>query len=177
VVPSSITKQICAIITTYRPAISLAECVQRLTPQVAEIIIIDDGDSEENVEKLSRWFNGVSRVTVWHQSGNYGVAVALNVGVKIAQERGYEWVVTLDDDSIPDNDMVERLREHLARIEGPQPCGIIGMNWTSNHSEVPKRYHYYSSSMYRDKRGIITSGSLFSLQTFSRRVFYRFSRL
>ena len=164
---SPIAKQICAIITTYRPESDLVECVQRLTPQVAEIVIVDDGDTEENVEKLSRWFNGVPMVTVWHQSGNYGIAAALNVGVKIAREKGFTWLLTLDDDSIPDSDMVERLCEHLARIEGSQSVGIIGMKPTTiNRSTSSPRRGYYSHP-WLDKRGIITSGSLFSLQTYA----------
>lgn len=163
---SPIAKQICAIITTYRPESSLVECVQRLTTQIAEIIIVDDGDSEENVEKLGWWFKGVSMVTVWHQPNNSGIAAALNAGVKIAQEKNYKWLLTLDDDSIPDNDMVERLCEHLARIEGPQPVGIIGMNWATNNCSTSPPGRSSCSPLYLDKRGIITSGSLFSLQTY-----------
>jgi len=164
---SPTAKQICAVITTYRPESSLVECVQRLTPQVAEIIIVDDGDSEENVEKLSRWFNSVRMVTVWHQPGNSGIAAALNVGVKIAREKGFTWFLTLDDDSIPDDDMVQRLCEHLARIEGPQPVGIIGMNWATNNCSTSQHGRGPCSPKLLDKRGIITSGSLFSLETYA----------
>lgn len=160
-------KQICAIITTYRPESSLVECVQRLTSQVAEIIIVDDGDSEANVKILRRWFNGVSKVTLWHQPTNSGIAAALNIGVKIAQEKGCKWVLTLDDDSIPNNDMVARLCEHLARIEGSQPVGMIGMKPATNNWSTSSPGRGYYSHPWLDKRGIITSGSLFSLQTYA----------
>jgi len=159
--------EICAIITTFSPESGLADSVQRLAPQVAEIIIVDDGDSVVNVEKLGRWFNGISKVTLWHQPTNSGIAAALNVGVTIAQKKGYTWLITLDDDSIPDDDMVKRLCEHLARIEGPQPVGIIGLqpaiNTLSTYS--PKKAN--CSTPYLDKRGIITSGSLFSLKAYA----------
>ena len=159
-------KQICAIITTYRPESSLVESVHRLAPQVAEIVIVDDGDSEENVEKLGRWFNGDSMVTVWHQSGNYGIAAALNAGIKIAEEKSYKWLLTLDDDSMPYNNMVERLCDHLARIGGSQPIGIIGMKPASNNGLISSPGQGYDSHPWLDKRGVITSGSLFSLQTY-----------
>jgi rhamnosyltransferase len=162
-----IAKQICAIITTYRPESRLVECVQRLTPQLAEIIIVDDGDSKANVEILRRWFKGVSKVTLWHQPANSGIAAALNIGVNIAQEKGYKWLLTLDDDSIPDNDMVERLCEHLVRVEGAQPVGIIGMNWATNSCLTSPPGRKYCPPTYLDKRGIITSGSLFSLSTYA----------
>lgn len=164
--PTSLTaKQICAIVTTYRPELYLVECVRRLVPQVAEIIIVDDGASEANVEKLSQWFDGVAKVTLWHQPANSGIAAALNIGVKIAQERGYEWVVTLDDDSIPDSDMLERLCEHLSQIGGLRPVGIIGMSRAPRNCTT-QTHERTTSPVCLDKRGIITSGSLFSLQTF-----------
>lgn len=156
---------ICAIITTYRPQYCLTESVNILISQVAEIIIIDDGASEENVERLGKWFYGMEKVTLWHQPTNSGIAAALNVGVNIANERGYEWVVTLDDDSIPDHDMVERLCEHLGQIGGPQPVGIIGMTRANKHcAAAPHRRT--PSPAWLEKRGIITSGSLFSVRTF-----------
>jgi len=156
---------ICAIITTYRPESCLVQCVKKLLSQVAEIIIVDDGDSETNVENLGRWFKGMSKVTLSHQTTNSGIAAALNVGVNIAQERGYEWVVTFDDDSIPDNDMVKRLCGHLARIEGTQPVGVIGMKRAAYNCSTATLSRA-TSPAWLDKRGIITSGSLFSLRTY-----------
>ncbi len=158
---------ICAIITTYRPELCLVECVNSIISQVAEVIIVDDGDSYENVKKLKQWFNGVSKVTLWHQPVNSGIAAALNAGIKIVQEKGYEWVVTLDDDSIPHNDMVQKLYENLARIKGSQPVGIIGMRPASNNCANSSPRQRCDSPPYLDKRGIITSGSLFSLSTFA----------
>ncbi len=101
-------------------------------------------------------------VTVWHQPTNSGIAAALNVGVKIAKKKGYKWLLTLDDDSIPDSDMVERLRECLSRIGGEKPVGIIGMNRTNNHCS-PASHIRATPPVWLDKRGIITSGSLFSI--------------
>lgn len=135
-------------------------------PQVEEIIIVDDGNAVANVEKLRRWFDGVSKVTVWHQPTNTGIAAALNIGVKIAHEKGYEWMLTLDDDSIPDKGMVERLCEYFTRIGGPKPVGIIGMNMTVNNCLTASNKRAVSPA-WLDKRGIITSGSLFSFRTYT----------
>lgn len=164
-IPSA--KQTCAIITTYQPEHCLVECVKSIMSQVAEIIIVDDGNSKGNVAKLGRWFGNISQVTLWHQKTNSGIAAALNVGVNIAREKGYKWFLTLDDDSIPDSDMVQRLCEHLAKIKDPQTVGIIGMMRSDNNrrTTLPERNHHLH--LYLDKRGIITSGSLFSLQTYT----------
>jgi rhamnosyltransferase len=157
--------QVCAIITTYSPKSCLVDCVNKILPQVAEIIIIDDGNSDENIEMLASWFSEISKVTLWHQPTNAGIAAALNVGVNIAQKKGYMWMVTLDDDSLPADDMVERLCELYARIEGRRPIGIIGMNRANENLSTAPRARV-TSPVWLNKRGIITSGSLFSIQTF-----------
>ncbi len=156
----------CAIITTYRPDEALVKCVQQLIPQVNEIIIVDDGALTENVKKLNNWFSEYSTVTLLHQPSNLGIAAALNVGLKTAIEKGYEWFLTLDDDSIPSNNMVACLHDHLGHIKGSQPVGIIGMNWTTNSCSTSPHGRSTCSPLYLDKRGIITSGSLFSAKTY-----------
>ncbi len=164
---SPLPKQICAIITTYNPDPCLRECVNQVLSQVGEIVIVDDGASEENIEVLKQWFGSLSKVTLWHQKTNAGIAAALNTGVKIAKEKGYTWLLTLDDDSIPDSDMVMRLCKHLAQIEEPQTVGLIGMTRSDNYCRTTLSNQRHFSPLYLDKRGIITSGSLFSLQTYS----------
>lgn len=159
-------KQICSVITTYQPGTSLVECVQRVLPQVGEVIIVDDGASEANVAELKRWFHDVSKVTVLHQPANSGIAAALNVGVKMAKERNYEWVLTLDDDTLPNVDMVNSLCGYLSRIQGPKPVGVIGMKWSAGNGSIAPS-GLVSLPEWLDKRGIITSGSLFSLSTYS----------
>ncbi len=160
-------KKICAIITTYRPEFRIVESVRRLMPQVAGIIIVDDGDSEENVSRLSHWFKGFSKIKIWHQPINSGIAAALNIGIKIAKEKDYNWILTLDDDSVPDDNMVERLCVYLSRIKGLKPVGIIGMKPYINNRLTSSPERGIDLHQCLDKRGIITSGSLFSIQTYA----------
>ena len=157
--PSSST--LCAIITTYRPRAALIQCVQSIRQQVGAIIIIDDGDSPENVVKLHAWFEGIEAMIILHQPNNLGIAAALNRGVEQARKLGYQWLLTLDDDSIPQGDMVGRLCWHLEQLQSQGRIGCLGMGW---HREAPLKDSRLPR--WREKRGIITSGSLFSLAAY-----------
>ncbi len=164
--PTKSLKQLCAIITTFSPELSIIECVNKILLQVNEVIIIDDGDSKENKRQLRKWFNEVPEVTLWHQPINAGIAAALNVGIKIAKEKGHEWIVTLDDDSIADEDMVQQLFKHLESVNDSKPVGIIGMKRIDNYKNASTKHMRSTQPKLLDKRGIITSGSLFSIKTY-----------
>jgi rhamnosyltransferase len=153
---------LCAIITTYRPGAALMQCVQSIRQQVNAILIIDDGDSQDNVAKLHAWFGGMEAVTILHQPKNLGIAAALNRGVKEAAKRGYHWMLLLDDDTIPNSDMVSRLCWHLSQLQSQERIGCLGMSW--HHEKMPAAND--CPPLWREKRGIITSGSLFSLAAF-----------
>jgi rhamnosyltransferase len=158
--PSSNT--LCAIITTYRPSVALVQCVQSIQRQVNEIVIIDDGDSQANVAKLHAWFGGMEALTILHQPKNFGIAAALNRGVEHARPRGYQWLLTLDEDSIPQGDMVSRLCCHLVQLQSLGRVGCLGMGWQREEGRVADA----RLPRWREKRGIITSGSLFSLAAY-----------
>lgn len=153
---------LCAIITTYRPGAALIQCVHSIRPQVGRIIIVDDGDSQDNVVKLHAWFEGIEAMTILHQPNNLGIAAALNRGVEQARKYGHKWLLSLDDDSIPNSDMVSRLCWHLAQLQSQGRIGCLGMGW--HREEAPLEASRLPR--WREKRGIITSGSLFSLAAF-----------
>jgi len=140
----------------------MIDCVQSVRKQVGEVVIIDDGDSSDNVDKLHAWFSGIDGITIYHQAGNLGIAAALNRGGEIARAKGYQWLLTMDDDSLPEDDMVERLCRHARRLLSTEKIGAIGMSWKSQ----PRTAARPGRRCWREKRGIITSGCLFPLEAY-----------
>lgn len=153
---------LCAVITTYRPGAALMQCVHSIRPQVSRIIIVDDGDSQDNVAKLHTWFEGNEAITILHQPKNLGIAAALNRGVEQARKHGHKWLLLLDDDTIPNSDMVSRLCWHLSQLQSQERIGCLGMSW---HREKVSAAND-CLPIWREKRGIITSGSLFPLAAY-----------
>jgi rhamnosyltransferase len=157
--------EICAVVTTYRPDDTLPERIERVRPQVGLVVIIDDGACFENVRKLTAWFHGLADVLVHHNSGNVGIATSLNAGVALARERGYRWVLTLDDDTVVAPGMVASLRAGWERLRGHATPAIIGLSWAEERSGFQKKAEE-GAFQFRAKRAVITSGSLMSLEAF-----------
>ena len=155
-------EQICAVVTTYRPPSSMRNEVNAILQQVAKVIIIDDSGECSVSLLIDEWFSEIGRVFIYHHSKNLGIACALNTGVKLAAAHGFEWVLTMDDDSLPLPRMVDRLTAGLSRIPPGLDVAVIGMEWMAEN-DTPK---CIAMPRISEKRGIITSGSLLSMKAF-----------
>ena len=159
---------VCAVITTYRPDSAFVDRVSRITSQVGLVVIVDDGESAENVSSLQAWFGDDPHIVLIHNPMNRGIATALNNGVTTAINRGFQWILTLDDDSVVSPAMVQRLLMHLRRASNGKPLGLIGMSFS--HLDTPDarlRQPAEGKPALIDKRHIITSGSLFCVSTYT----------
>lgn len=158
---------ICAIITTYRPDSGFADRVERLRSQVGLIVIVDDGGREENVGLLRGWFVNLVNVVLHHNIMNVGIAKSLNEGISIANRKGFRWVLTLDDDTIAEPNLVENLTKmwRLAAEQDKRAIAIMGMAYTDTNMGKHQSYPTHSHIL-EEKRGIITSGSLMSLDAY-----------
>jgi rhamnosyltransferase len=63
---------------------------------------------------------------VLRQAGNIGLAAAQNLGIAWARDRGYRYVLLLDQDSMPERDMVPTLMEALRRLAAGQKVAAVG---------------------------------------------------
>jgi rhamnosyltransferase len=158
-------RDICAVITTYQPDADFSLRVERVRSQVGKVVIVDDRGNDYNLDILQNWFGELPDVTLHHNSENEGIASSLNRGVAIARSYGYDWILTLDDDSTVGLKMVERLLFYLRQTDDGSPVGLIGMSWTQSDDCEPVM-NVNLDRPWMDKCYIITSGSLFSLMTF-----------
>jgi len=158
-------RNICAVITTYQPDAYFSLRVERVRSQVGKVVIVDDRGNDYNLDILQNWFGDLADVTLHHNSENVGIASSLNRGAAIARSYGYDWILTLDDDSTVNPKMVEQLLFYLRKTDEGSPVGLIGMSWTQPGVREQVT-NVNPDCPWMDKCYIITSGSLFSLATF-----------
>lgn len=101
--------KISVIIPVYNPGEWLHECMQSVLGQSLrdiEIICIDDGSTDDSLDRLNEYASADSRVKVLSQS-NSGAAVARNKGLSVASG---EFVAFMDpDDFYPDLNVLSTL--------------------------------------------------------------------
>ncbi|MEJ5086247.1 MULTISPECIES: glycosyltransferase family 2 protein [Brucella] len=168
-------RQISGIIVTYRPDLeTLEKVIAAVLPQVDRLIVVNNGN-EENIQK---WLSMQSESIEYISLGdNFGIAKAQNVGISRAKKYGSEYVLLLDQDSIPGAGMVETLK--AAAIE-KQMNGIavacLGPRYDDprQHNAIPfiriagYRVQRQSCSVENDVVNVdylIASGSLIPIDT------------
>lgn len=89
----------CALVPTYNNAGTLLGVVERLTHYINNIIVVNDGSTDETVRLLDgyRIPEGIT-LTVVSYPQNQGKGYALREGFKKARELGYTHAVSIDSD-------------------------------------------------------------------------------
>jgi rhamnosyltransferase len=148
---------VAAIVVLYRPSPDVAANVTAIGRQVDRVFAIDNTESPDRavVESLSR----VPNLEYIPMGSNTGIAAALNVGVEHARFAGYRWVITMDQDSTPESDMVRALLRCAVECPGPKPIGVIA---PVHHIKSAPASETFDGC--RDEVTVITSGDLLSVE-------------
>jgi len=86
-------------IVLYQPNIDrLNENIQAIYKQAKEILLVDNGSS--NLNLIRKLVSSYERIIVIENETNRGIAYALNQIMTYFIKENYEWVLTLDQDSI-----------------------------------------------------------------------------
>jgi rhamnosyltransferase len=169
------TKNVCCIIVTYNTGAELLRCFDSIREQVKRVIIVDNGSDEETTSVLNDVEKAHSNVTIFYEQENLGIAAALNIGVKYALEKGYEWILMLDHDSEAKPGMVEKLlnaydslvSQHIDNI------AIIGANlFDTNIKEYQYLQEMFRGSDIKEVTHALTSGSLINAGVFEKTGFF-----
>lgn len=97
-----------AVIVTYNPdLIVFSEVLAAICSQVQSTVIIDNGSVINVLELVTSL--GKDNIHVISLQENLGIAAAQNVGIHWALQQGSSFVLLMDQDSIPDETMVNKL--------------------------------------------------------------------
>lgn len=150
--------KIAAGIVLYNPEkIRIKENIEAILPQVDLLVLVDNGSS--NIKEIEFEFNQFNSIVWIKNRTNLGIAEALNQIVKLCELKKYNWVLTLDQDSVSPPNLVSKYKEYTSLPNiGIMTPKIIDRN-TIDRSELIKdgaEYEYVSKC--------ITSASLINIQ-------------
>lgn len=100
--------EVTVILPVYNVAEYMDQCLETVTEQTLrqiEILLIDDGSTDDSLAKCWEWAQKDSRITVFHRE-NDGVASARNFGVLMARGK---YLAFVDPDDWLEKDYLEKL--------------------------------------------------------------------
>jgi rhamnosyltransferase len=160
--------KVCAIIVTYNIGAGILKCFDSIEGQVNEVVIIDNGSDKNTIDVLK----GLERQTnlrIFYNDENMGIAAAFNTGITYALKKGYDWVLTLDHDSIATPDMVQDLLEAYDFLKSKgqnSKVGILCPVPYDINAKIYLRREMKSTDDIVNVKMAISSGSLTSRNVF-----------
>ena len=165
--------KVAAVVVTFQPDLDrLSALLDATLPQVEHIYIVDNGDGK----MLQALLPGRQRTSLIALGENRGVGAAQNVGAQAAIGAGTNYILLLDQDSVPDPGMVSALRRalqalgdsgHRVAAVGPRapsrenPGAFVTFGWFRYRSTAPAERHPW---VFCDL--LIASGSLIPASAF-----------
>ncbi len=107
----------CILVPTYNNQKSLASVLQDLQLYSSNIVVVNDGSTDETFEILKNF----SHLDIHHFAQNRGKGAALDHGFKMAQDLGYEYAITIDSDGQHYPDDLEIFLNELENKEENSP--------------------------------------------------------
>ena len=156
---------VCALVVTYFPNADLLSRLQRIRPQVAHLVIVDNGSSGESANYLLQ-IEMQADTHIIRNSDNLGIATALNQGARWAESLGYDWLLAFDQDTVVSDDIVAALSECYQHFPAKEKLAVIASNYIDVMSGYQLLRPIGDESTWEDVPMAITSGSLFSLSVF-----------
>jgi rhamnosyltransferase len=164
-------QSVCAVVVTYHPAQMLQDNLARLTGQVSQVVVVDNGTTGEAASLISE-AGLLAGVQVIRNRENLGIAAALNTGIRAAIDSGYPWVATFDQDSTVTDGFIDTL------FAGFEACPF-----KSRVALVSPAHHDSTGAWEQGRQGLsappfeqvitaMTSGSLIRTDVFSTVGFY-----
>ncbi|WKZ70632.1 MAG: glycosyltransferase family 2 protein [Melioribacteraceae bacterium] len=99
--------KICAVVVTYNRLSELKKCINSLkmqTRKLDSILVINNSSTDGTLNWLK-----VQEEIEFSTQPNLGGAGGFHTGIKIAYEKGFDWVWCMDDDGYPLRDCLENL--------------------------------------------------------------------
>ena len=148
---------IAAGIVAFNPDIDRLESnILNIRNQVEKLYVIDNAsDNLKDIEKLCDKYDAHLVANI----ENYGIAKALNQMCQFAQREGYEWIVTLDQDTITPLEMVAEMRPYLSNEKIGIVCPAVRYEGRKDAPKLSKTTNFVHACM--------TSASLTKISVWS----------
>ncbi|VJT70448.1 rhamnosyl transferase [Streptococcus pneumoniae] len=106
--------KVCIVILNYNNYEETIECVQSLRSTIKsneyDIVIVDNNSVNDSIKELSKALSPIKIITSLE---NRGYANGNNIGIKYAEDNGYDYICILNNDTLIEVDFLESCKREL----------------------------------------------------------------
>lgn len=145
---------ICIVVVLFNPNIDQINNIKAMSNHYT-VVAVDNSVRESEL-------NGLQYIFL---QGNKGIATAQNVGIRWAKEKGFEYILLLDQDSKIDRGFVNGLYRDFLQIKGnDSQIGFLGPIFIDSKSNQEYKNYTDKTEEFSKTNAIIASGSFISME-------------
>lgn len=157
-------EDVCGVVVTFNPDAGFCSRVAQVLKHVQAVIVVDNASSAGHRDLIPK--AAASTTETLNNPENVGLAAALNQGVNRAIEKGYQWVLTMDQDTIPFDGLGPSLHQALETAPEHGRIGAIGTSYDVVYGRNSSREN--TPPVVKPVKTVITAGCLLSARAFER---------
>ena len=125
--------KLAGVVVAYNPTDSINDCIESYINKVDKLYVVDNS-SKDNSDKIKK----NKKIEYITEHKNLGIAKALNIAANKAYEEGYEWLLTMDQDSEFEGDNLQKLIDYTAKCDKKKIGLISPWHKTKEHPTSPE---------------------------------------
>ena len=148
--------RIAGTVILYHPGSEVIENINSYHLQVDKLYVADNTENKQSniAEELSK----SDKVQIIHDGINEGIAKRLNLAAKLAIEEGFDWLLTMDQDSKFENGNMSFYLHCIQSYKQKENVAMYGIEY----EKEPSTTNFHNMEVLQ----LITSGSIINLQLF-----------
>ncbi|MEO6671021.1 MAG: glycosyltransferase family 2 protein [Ferruginibacter sp.] len=151
------TTNIAAVTVIYNPDENFLSNIYSYANHVSLLVIVDNSENPDPA--VYALLQKDARVSLILNRENKGIAAALNQGIKLASSHGFEWALTMDQDSYFLDLMIEKYIDIFIQLPGKDKVAVLG--------PVFEKKDQNTIAGTVEVTSLITSGSLVNIAIFN----------
>ncbi len=144
--------KICGVVVLYNPSLEINQRILSYINKIDKLFVVDNS-SDSNADILLK----NDKIQYIPNMENLGIASALNLAARIAYEEGYDWILTMDQDSYFNGDNLANLVQYVCECD-TELIGLVSP-WHNTTENLEK-----PSASIEEKIDVMTSGNIVSLR-------------
>lgn len=149
--------KLAAMTTLYNPTKDNIDNIMNYIDEVDKIYVIDNTECKTNKELIPK----NEKIEYISDKTNYGIAKAINIAASKAINDGYNYLLTMDQDSKMTNDILKKMKEFLKQTKIKNIGLISPYQDINSNEEIP-------NEEYTDVIEMMTSGNIIDLEIYKK---------
>lgn len=150
--------RIAVVVILYNPGEEVIYNIQSYLDYAEKVYVLDNTE-KQNVELINK-ITFLPKTTYFNDGENKGIAVRLNQASHMAIASGFEWLLTMDQDSYFNEKDIYSYLECISADINKSKVSMYGIEYIENNSAV-------KTCTPVEVEQMITSGSMLNLATFT----------